>query len=136
MGTDKDFESNKAQITRFLKTSGCRGQTCKMQNKQKLSKFVKNEKFWEKTLMNRQKAHTEGKFLVRGDHINRWWTLWQRKKSVTLKANGPTKSFSYDLRTPKHKEKEIQKFLPHLISFGGEKSGREKMADSLFFALR
>ena len=50
----------------------------------------------------------------------------ERKKSVKQKGKGPTKRFSYGLRSPKPQDKKIQKFLPHPIPGGGWKTGGEK----------
>ena len=60
----------------------------------------------------------------------------ERKKSVQHKAKGPTKRFSYDLMTHPPLDQEIQKFLPHLLSKGFVKKGREKEAVKVFPALR
>ena len=48
------------------------------------------------------------------------------KRSVREKDKGPTKRFSYGLRSPKPQDKKIQKFLPHLIPGGGWKTRGEK----------
>ena len=46
------------------------------------------------------------------------------------KGKGPTKRFSYGLRSPNPQDKKIEKFLPHLISGGGWKmSGAKKVAE-------
>ena len=89
------------------------------------------------SLMNRQKAHTEGKCLLKYDNIDWGWTIWERKKEgVKQKGKGPTKRFSYGLRSPKPQDQEIEKFLPHPISKGFVKRGEEEEADTVFFTLR
>ena len=61
---------------------------------------------------------------------------FEKKEGVRQKGKGPTKRFSYDLRSPKPQDQEIEKFLPHLLSKGFVKRGEEEEADKVFFALR
>ena len=61
---------------------------------------------------------------------------FEKKEGVRQKGKGPTKRFSYDLKSPKPQDQEIEKFLPHLISKGFVKRGEEEEADTVFFALR
>ena len=112
-----------------------------MKNRHILSKFTKIPKFWVKTLIYRQKAHTEGKCLAKHDNLHRWWTSWE-KKVFRKKGKGPTSKFSYGLKGPEHQDQELEKFLPQLTSTGfcktsGKKRGwwssfapRQKASDS------
>ena len=60
----------------------------------------------------------------------------KKRCETERERSGPTKRFSYDLRSPKPQDQEIEKFLPHLISKGFVKRGEEEEADTVFFALR
>ena len=87
---------------------------------------MKNWKFWEKSLLIRQKAHTEGKSLPKPDNIDSWWSLGKSKKSVEQKGKTQAKRFPYDLRCPKPRDQKIEKFLPQLISSGVCRTSGEK----------
>ena len=75
--------------------------------------------------MSRQKAHTQEnvssnmKVFIEDEQFG-------NKKKVKQKEKGPTKRFSYGLRSPKPQDKKIQKFLPHLVSGGIWKTRGEK----------
>ena len=97
---------------------------------------MKNWNFWEKSLINRQKAHPEGKCFLKSDNINWGWPLGNRKKIVRQKGKGPAKSFSYGPRSPKPRDQKLEKFLPHLISRGDCKTSGEKRRWKRFRALR
>ena len=117
------------------------------QNEFVLGTNIQNEKqstffkLYENINILRKKfdQHTKGtnwrKTLPKSDTINSWWSLWKRKKSVRHKANGPTNRFSYDHRTVKPQNQEIQKFLPHLISRGECKTSGEKKSWKSLVAL-
>ena len=53
----------------------------------------------------------------------------KNKEDVRQKGRGPTKNFSYGLRSPNPQDQEIKKFLPHLISRGGgvKQGGKRKL---------
>ena len=59
----------------------------------------------------------------------------KEKKSLKQKAKGLIRRFSYDHGGLKPQEKELEKFLPHLISEGFVKRAQKKEGDTLFFAL-
>ena len=107
-----------------------------MKNKAKFPKFMKNWKFWEKSLMIRQKAHTEGKSLPKPDNIDSWWSLGKSKKSVEQKGKTQAKRFPYDLRCPKPRDQKIEKFLPQLISSGVCRTSGEKKSWKRFLTPR
>ena len=91
--TDKLFQLILRRKLRFLKTSWDCGLSCKMKNKHKLSKFMKMSKFWGKTLIYRQKAHTGGKCLTKHDNLHRLWTFWEKKNLSERKRKVQSKNF-------------------------------------------
>ena len=56
----------------------------------------------------------------------------RKKEGVGQRGKGPTKRFSYDLRSPKPQDQELEKFLPHLIWKGFVKQWVEEEADTVF----
>lgn len=79
--------------------------------------------FLKISLINRQKAHPQGKSLLKQENIDREWTIWEKR-------------FSYNLGSPQPLDKKIEKFLARLISGRVPKRGEEKEGDAVIFALR
>ena len=105
-----------------------------MQNEKQTKIFKVHEKLksFRKNLINRQKAHPEGKCLLKPDNNNSWWAIFEEKKSVKQKGKGPTKRFPYGLRSPKTRDQKLEKFLSHLISSGIVKRAGKKEAQNAF----
>ena len=94
-----------------------------MKNKAKSIHFMKNSKFSEKKLMNRQKAHTPGKCLLKHENIHRGWTISRETKVWTRKRKDQHKGFHMVSRVKNPRIKRYRNFFPTWFFLVGWKSG-------------